>query len=219
MSFFTKKVGCCCCVCFPKIFVGIYILSIQQYWRSSIYTTTQLLQPVPAFLADLFMFFLRSRATAAAIEASRYIYSTQYVHMYIVHYSVDGGPRPRTKLCMPTTIYIYRYILLSALQYACSSSRVYSYFTILRSRRSVKVGFYAGHSHTTYTTVKIGTQRFYGLSQGYWPFSAHGHLYTSFFLLQTFFPKASQLMLRSSLMGPFYIFSAAENILKINPLQ
>ena len=135
MSFFTKKVGCCCCVCFPKIFVGIYILSIQQYWRSSIYTTTQLLQPVPAFLADLFMFFLRSRATAAAIEASRYV-RIQYIvrsYMYIVHYSVDGGPRPRTKLCMPTTIYTY--ILLSALQYACSSSILLLYYTEKQKKR------------------------------------------------------------------------------------
>ena len=88
MSFFTKKVGCCCCVCFPKIFVGIfYILSIQQYWRSSIYTTTQLLQPVPAFLADLFMFFLRSRATAAAIHSASKLLDTQYTGYIVRSYT------------------------------------------------------------------------------------------------------------------------------------
>ena len=110
MSFFTKKVGCCCCVCFPKIFVGIfYILSIQQYWRSSIYTTTQLLQPVPAFLADLFMFFLRSRATAAAIHSASKLLDTQYrlhstfVYSILMLYYILFGKLQYTRMH-----YIYR---------------------------------------------------------------------------------------------------------------
>ena len=175
MSFFTKKVGCCCCVCFPKIFVGIYILSIQQYWRSSIYTTTQLLQPVPAFLADLFMFFLRSRATAAAIHSASKLLDTQYrLHSTFV-YSIyqqstlrgrtsaaDRGP---SCTCLLYTIY-------TALSSAICCAALYYYYYILRSR-SVKVGFYAGHSHT-YTTVKIGTQVLWPVSRllaffGSWP--------------------------------------------------
>ena len=61
------------------------------------------------------------------------------------------GPRQPTEDQAVHAYYIL-YILLSALQYAVL---LYYYYYILRSR-SVKVGFYAGHSHT-YTTVKIGT--------------------------------------------------------------